>query len=245
MTSLGLSACASEGQPTGAPRADGPLPAPGTQAARQFRRDIRRQVDLPYLLFLPRGYDAAREPWPLLLFLHGSGERGDDLGRVKTHGPPKRVENWPDFPFVLVSPQVSAGMAWDSAALASLLDELLATYHVDPDRVLVTGLSMGGHGAWRFATDYPERVAAIAPVCGAGEPYRVCRMKQVPVWAFHGALDTVVLPRTDEATVEALRTCGGDVSYTVYPDLGHDAWTRTYDDPALYDWLLRQRRVRA
>lgn len=242
MTSLGLGACASEGQPIGAPRVDGALPVPGSQAARQFRRDIRRQVDLRYLLFLPRGYAVAREPWPLLLFLHGAGERGEDLERVKIHGPPKRVAGWPDFPFVLVSPQVSESMAWDSVALASLLDELLATLHLDPDRVLVTGLSMGGHGTWRFATDFPERVAAIAPVCGAGEPYRVCRIRHVPVWAFHGALDTVVLPRTDELTVEALRACGGNVRYTVYPDLGHDAWTRTYDDPALYEWLLAQRR---
>ena len=200
-------------------------------------------VRLRYLLALPEGYEASREAWPLVLFLHGSGERGDSLGLVAAHGPPRLVREGRSFPFLLVSPQqpLESGW-WKPRELAALLDEIESTYRVDPDRIYVTGLSMGGFGTWELLQAYPDRFAAAAPVCGGGTPGLICAARDVPVWAFHGALDTVVPAYRSQEMVDRLEACGGDVRYTLYPDAGHDAWTETYADPALYDWLLRHRR---
>jgi len=204
--------------------------------------EIRKRVALRYLIWMP---DPATKPaagWPLVLFLHGSGERGDDLAKVKAHGPGKYAAAGRSFPFVLVAPQVADGMAWDSDALEALRAELVARLPIDRDRVLMTGLSMGGFGTWNYAMDYPDRLAAIAPVCGIGDSDRVERIVHLPVWAFHGALDDAVPIAADREAVDALRAAGGNVRFTVYPDVGHNAWDPAYADPALYEWLLAQRR---
>lgn len=194
-------------------------------------------------LYLPPGYATARERWPLVLFLHGSGERGDELERVKVHGPPKLAAAGTPFPFVLASPQLPEGRRWDASELHRLLGVLLARLQVDPARVTATGLSLGGHGCWDWATAYPDDLAGIAPVCGQGEPEDVCRMRRVPVRAYHGADDTVVPPAGAVASVEALRACGGSASLTLYPGVGHDAWNPAYQDPELVPWLLARRRA--
>lgn len=199
-------------------------------------------VRLRYLLALPEGYEASTEAWPLVLFLHGSGERGDNLSLVTVHGPPRLVREGQTFPFILVSPQQPLGDWWDIDALAALLDEIESTYRVDPDRISVTGLSMGGFATWELVQTYPDRFAAAAPVCGGGTPGRICAAREVPIWAFHGALDTVVLPVRSEEMVRRLERCDGDVRYTLYPEAGHDAWTETYANPELYEWLLSHRR---
>jgi len=197
---------------------------------------------MDYLLFLPDGYDQ-RESWPLLLFLHGAGERGDDLELVKKHGPPKIVETKKDFPFIVVSPQCRSNAWWEPVKLFALLDDIVARHKVDEDRIYLTGLSMGGFGTWALADQMPDRFAAIVPICGGGEPYRVVRSPNLPVWAFHGAKDPVVPLRRSEEMVEALRQIGGNVKLTVYPEAGHDSWTETYDNPELYEWLLKQKRT--
>lgn len=210
---------------------------------RVLRAFVADSVRLDYLLVLPDGYDAAPErAWPLVLFLHGSGERGQDLDRVKAHGPPRRVAEGARFPFILVAPQAPDGTWWDAGALGTLLDEVEAAHRVDPDRVSVTGLSMGGFGAWALAETFPRRFAAVAPVCGGGTPGRICAAATTPVWAFHGALDDVVSVQRSMEMVQRLERCGGDVRLTLYPDAGHDSWTATYADPALYEWILAQRR---
>ena len=210
---------------------------------------ITKQVRLSYLLHLPTGYGEKEQRWPLILFLHGMGERGDQLALVKRHGIPKIAEEWSDFPFVAVSPQCPADSTWalQHDALLALLDDILARYAVDPGRVYLTGLSMGGYGTWELASAHPERFAAIAPICGGGTPFlgfpaRVCTLKDVPVWAFHGAKDTVVPLGESEKMVAALRACGGNVRFTVYPEAGHDAWTETYANPELYAWFLSHHR---
>ena len=109
-------------------------------------------------------------------------------------------------------------------------------------RIYVTGLSMGGYGTWDLATRYPNRFAAIAPICGGGEPARACTVKHLPVWAFHGAKDEVVPLEQSQAMIDALAACDGNARLTVYPDADHDAWTQTYDNPELYDWFLSHRR---
>lgn len=197
-----------------------------------------------YQLFLPRGYlssDDAR--WPLLIFLHGAGERGSDLDLVKLHGPPKIVGDRPGFPFVTVSPQLPADEEnWDAAILDAMLDLFVERLRVDPDRIYLTGLSRGGYGVFDWATARPERFAAIAAVCGGGDIAAASRLKDLPVWAFHGDGDDVVPLSESIDMVTAIRACGGDPRLTVYPATGHDSWTPTYEDPALYQWLLEQRR---
>ncbi|HEX6307043.1 MAG TPA: alpha/beta hydrolase-fold protein [Longimicrobiales bacterium] len=215
---------------------------PGHQIERSFRKRVARTVDGRYLLYLPRDYDAARR-WPLLLFLHGAGERGDDLARVALHGPPRLIrEATMDLPFIVVSPQVSEDRTWSTMFLDALLEEIARTQAVDEDRIYVTGLSMGGFGTWHVAFEFPHRFAAIAPICGGGTITGPCTIPHLPVWAFHGAQDPVVPVSHSDELVERLRACDGHVRYTRYEDAGHDAWTRTYANPELYEWLLRHRR---
>lgn len=194
-------------------------------------------------LYLPGAY-ASRAQWPLVVFMHGSGERGDDLDKVKAHGLPMLAARGVEFPFVLVSPQLPDGQRWQPAVLHALRAQLIASLRVDPARVLATGLSLGGMGAWDWASAHPDDLAAIAPVCGYGEPEDVCRARHVPVRAYHGDADPVVPIDLDRACVEALRACGGTVDFVVYAGVGHDAWTRAYDDPTLVPWLMAQARPR-
>lgn len=198
-----------------------------------------------YWQYLPDNYATdTTARFPLVVFLHGGGEVGSDLELVKKNGLPKRIAQGKHYPFVVVAPQNPHDQLWDDALVMAVLDRVLATHRIDPDRVYLTGLSRGGFGTWRLAIQHPERFAAIAPVCGGGLPDYAFRIKDVPVWAFHGAKDRAIpLSRTVEM-VEALLEVGGNVKLTVYPEAGHDAWTETYDNPALYTWLLGHARSR-
>jgi predicted peptidase len=221
-----------------------------TQSAHTFVSQITRTVSLAYLLSLPRGYDASGpKRWPLILFLHGSGERGNDLQLLRKHGIPRIVEEQEDFPFIALSPQCPRDCWWSDhiEALGQLIDEVISRHPIDTSRVYLTGLSMGGYGAWHLAMTYPQRFAALVPICGGGVCFtpladRLGALKDVPTWVFHGAQDTIVPLHESELMVEMLRTRGGNVRLTVYPDAPHDSWTRTYSDPRLYDWLLSQSR---
>lgn len=202
--------------------------------------DTTIPVRVQYLLTLPKDYDT-QEKWPLVLFLHGKGERGNDLELVKKHGPPKLVAAGREFPFILVSPQCPDTQWWESLELLALLDEIEKQYKVDKDRIYVTGLSMGGFGTWSLIHSAPDRFAAAAPICGGGFPFWAKHFKNVPVWAFHGAKDSVVPLEWSQTMVDALNKEGGEGQLTIYPEAGHDAWTETYDDPEFYDWLLSHR----
>jgi len=216
---------------------------PNGQIGQQSAKlDRAIKVQMGYLVYLPEDYEE-KGSWPLLLFLHGSGERGTDLQLVKRHGPPKLIEEGKQFPFIVVSPQCPEGQWWQSVELTALLDEIVEKYKVDEDRIYVTGLSMGGFGTWSLAAYAPHRLAAIAPICGGGESYWTKRFSHLPVWVFHGAKDKGVPLRRSEEMVESLKKHGGNVKFTVYPEAGHDSWTETYDNPQLYDWLLGQERV--
>ena len=194
------------------------------------------------LVSLPDGYGAAPDrDWPLLLFLHGAGERGDSLDAVSVHGPIKERRAGRDLPFVIVAPQVPTGERWTVGRVAAALDGALERYRIDERRVYLTGLSMGGFGTWEAIMRMPERFAAAVPVCGGGLPLGLDAARDVPVWAFHGAMDPVVPIEASVAMVRALRGAGGDVRFTVYPDAGHDSWTETYANPEVYDWLLGHR----
>ncbi|OYP31151.1 prolyl oligopeptidase family serine peptidase [Rhodopirellula sp. MGV] len=200
--------------------------------------DVTIQVRMRYLISLPEDYSADGKPVPLLLFLHGAGERGSDLNKVKKHGPPKLIEGGKSMPFLVVSPQCESGQRWEPYQLTALLDEVIRTHNVDESRVYLSGLSMGGFGTWALAAYTPDRFAAIAPICGGGESFLTRQIKDVPIWVFHGAKDSVVPLERSEVMVEALKKAGGEPRFTVYPDAEHDSWTETYNNPELYTWLL-------
>lgn len=221
-----------------------PEPIPGIQQAGSMEKDLAKKIELQYLLFLPDSYDPLGKEWPMLLFLHGAGERGNDLELVKKHGPPKIVAAGADFPFVLVSPQCPRGQFWQNDPLLALIDEIVSTYRIDETRIYLTGLSMGGYGTWSLAAEAPERFAAIAPICGGGLRIWALTLANMPVWAFHGARDRTVPAEESRRMIEALKSRGNqDVRLTIYPEAEHDSWTETYDNPGLYEWLLSQQRT--
>lgn len=190
---------------------------------------------------------------PLLIFLHGSGEKGNgttELNRVKVHGPPKLIEQERALPFLVISPQLpSSSGGWPSGLVKELIDSARGRFRIDTTRIYVTGLSMGGFGSWYFAAAYPEIPAAIVPIAGAGPNASACTMKDVPVWAFHGDADGTVNYSGSTSMVAALNACspapGVMPKLTIYPGVGHDSWTRTYDGSAghdIYSWLLNYHR---
>ena len=214
------------------------------QTKNILKKEITKEVCLNYLLYLPDSY-AEKRKWPLILFLHGAGERGSDVEIVKRHGIPKVIENNGNFPFIAVSPQCPENSDWENKfdELHALLDEIADNYSVDEDRVYLTGLSMGGFGTWDFAMMHPERFAAIIPICGGTLHHLMIKnLKEIPVWAFHGAKDSTVPVENTRVLVSTLKELGGDIRYTEYPDLGHDSWTVTYSNKKIFKWLLEHKR---
>lgn len=222
------------------------------EMAKKFTFEKTQHYELNYLLFLPKDYsNGSGKRWPLILFLHGAGERGTNVWKVATHGPPKNVVEHPEFPFILVSPQCPEGKTWSNDALLGLLDEIMKTYAVDKSRVYLTGLSMGGYGSWSLGLAHPEKFAAMVPICGGGERIHVLlasrenkeALTSLGVWAFHGAKDPVVPVEESERMIEMLKRAGvEDVKLTIYPEAQHDSWTETYRNPELYEWLLKHQR---
>ncbi len=197
-----------------------------------------------YSVYVPLGYDPARA-WPLILFLHGVGERGRD-GLLQTDvGIAHAIRKYPDrFPCIVVIPQCPETCWWNKAF--ALVDATLArtreAYNVDADRLYLTGLSMGGFGTWAYAGAHPDLFAALVPICGGGKPEDAARLAHLPIWAFHGDADSTVSPKMSRRMVEAVRAAGGDARYTEYPGVGHNSWDAAYGDPELLNWLLEQRR---
>jgi len=232
---LGLMGCAAMGAK--AVKSGGP-------SAQAFSKKITKTVDCNYLLYLPADYGKdTKKKWPIIMFLHGAGERGNRIEVLRKQGLPKMIAQGKSFDFIIVSPQCPNDIWWpeQTDVLINLLDDIEKNYRVDTDRVYLTGLSMGGFGTWTLAERYPQRFAAIAPICGGSERYAAYRLKKVPVWAFHGAKDnTVPLARSQEM-VNAVKKAGGDAKLTIYPEAEHDSWTETYNNPELYEWFLSHR----
>jgi len=209
------------------------------QHAGAFEAEIRRGVEMRHLLFLPRGYASDGRRWPLIVYLHGGSMRGTDPERLRGMGLPAVVEKDPDFPFVVLSPLLPERQLWtDTDALIALLDDVVSRHRIDPERVYLTGHSVGGNGAWYLAYRHPDRFAAIAPMAGPAIPWWATRLRDVPVWAFHGDRDEIVPLRESREMVDALRAEGGDARLTVLEGRDHfilDA----YENRELYVWLLR------
>ncbi len=199
-----------------------------------------------YVVYVPEGYTPGRA-WPVIMFLHGMGERGDD-GLLQTEvGIGRAIRRHADrFPCLVVMPQCPTTGAWDKAVddLDTALREVCHDYHVDPDRVYLTGLSMGGYGTWIYGAQRTDVYAALAPICGGGDPRDAAALARLPIWAFHGKDDTTVVPEKSREMVEAVKKAGGEVKYIEYAGVGHNSWDPAYDDPGLIKWLLKQRRAR-
>ncbi|HUR59831.1 MAG TPA: prolyl oligopeptidase family serine peptidase [Opitutaceae bacterium] len=232
---------------------------------QSFESHLSRAVGYRYLLHVPAGAEADPDRrWPVLLFLHGAGERGDDLWRVAIHGPPKLLRGTGPLTeaetaaarvlaenFIVVAPQCPAGASWDDEAVLALLDAVQAKQKVDPARVYLTGLSMGGYGTWSLASRYPERFAAVVPICGGGQTISLllatnekkAALRTLGFRVFHGARDPTVPVNESERLVALLKRGGvTDLELTIYPEARHDSWTETYANAELYTWLLRHER---
>ncbi len=215
------------------------------RSAHSFEARVELDVSSRYLLYLPEGH-AHRDDWPLVVFLHGSGERGDDLDLVREHGLPRLLDEGLSFPAVVLAPQCPAGQHWTQQlqTLGALVDDVAADYGIDRARIAATGLSLGGAGCYELVGLYPERFAAVAPICGPWTWLFVTdETARIPTWVFHGDADDVVPIEESERLVEEIRQRGGDPRFTVYPGVGHNSWDPAYAEPELLDWLVAQRRT--
>jgi predicted peptidase len=200
---------------------------------------------LKYYLYYPKGYaETGSRKFPLLLFLHGGGDSGDSLARLKSSGPPKLITKGQEFPFMVLAPQNPHKKEWwNTKAVIQLLDTVVANNNVDRNRIYLTGLSRGGGAAWQLAVQYPEKFAAMAVVCGMTPvPYAAWINKDMPIWIFHGEEDKSIPISESEQMVAKLKEMGYSVKFTRYKGVGHDSWTRAYSTPELYEWFMEQRK---
>lgn len=217
---------------------------------------------LPYRLWVPNDYDATKQ-YPLIVYLHGAGERGTDNEKhIAKNGAPKLAgELQQKQACFVLAPQVPDGKRWVEVnwgekephqmplepsdpmrLLLKLLDELPKEFSLDPKRYYLTGISMGGFGTWELLVRRPQMFAAAIPICGGADNNTAPQIKHVPLWTFHGDADTVVWPQRTRGMVAALQALGAPVKYTEYPGIGHNSWDKAYSEPGLFDWLLAQQK---
>jgi predicted esterase len=217
--------------------------------SKTFNKTIEIQTSLDYLIYLPPNYaKKAAQKWPVLLYLHGAGERGNEINKVKAWGPTKYVETKGDLPFIVISPQCPSNKRWNDeimqVTLKNLTDQLTQEYRVDQERIYLTGLSMGGYGTWALATQYPDYFAAMAMFCGSGDETLASKISHLPTRIYHGAKDSVVPISESDKLVKALTKHNGYVDYTVYPIKEHVCWSEDYQDRNFYTWFLKHSRTK-
>ncbi len=202
-----------------------------------------------YMVYLPEGYTKeAQKQWPLILFLHGSGDRGDNIFLLAKASPFMYIREKGPLPAIIVAPLLKSNSAYQlfpDEFLEGALDEILSQYRVDKKRVTLTGLSLGGEATYRLAILRPDVFAAISPLCAFlldQNIQEINKIKDIPVWAIHGADDQAVNPAWGKKPVDALKEAGGNIKFSLLPDHDHDVWTDTYSDPAFYEWMLSKSR---
>jgi predicted peptidase len=198
-----------------------------------------------YLVYLPEEYSTSAKEWPLLFFLHGSGEAGIAPDTLRRHGIPRLIDHGLRLPAVVVSPQSNpAGPPWNwpTDTLDILFKFITNRYRIDTSRVYLSGLSYGGHGVWQWAIAHPQRFAALAPLCGWADTIQAARLTNVPIWEFHGIRDSIVPVLAAQALERVIRNAGGTIAFTCYPNLGHSIWRETYGNKELFEWMFRQQR---
>lgn len=206
-----------------------------------FKAAITSHFELKYLLYQPEN---SQESKPLLLFLHGSGEKGSDLEKIKTQGPFKYLKNNKIDAYVL-APQCPDGKYWNSEELYLLLQKIIAENNIDPNRIYLTGLSMGAWGAWNLAYAHPELFAALVPIAGYVDRIPMienCKLATLPIRIYHGLLDNVVDVEYSMAIYKKLKECNKDIKLEIFDDAMHDSWIRVYEQPEIYNWMLKQTR---
>ncbi len=204
-----------------------------------FTKEAKTTLQLHYILQLPTNL---KEKFPLIVFLHGSGERGTDLEQVKNHSP-FTYQNLIKQPVAILAPQCPENVWWDTNAVYQLILEISSKYNVDKSRIYLTGLSMGGWGTWKLAEEHPELFAAIATVCGPVDQmmmFEVEKLKDMPIQIFHGALDDVVPPIQSIEMYQKLVKINSISHLTIFPNDNHNSWDSTYSNPQFYEWLLTQ-----
>ena len=207
-----------------------------------YNFENKRIEKMNYLLHVPK--TSPKERMPLLVALHGAGERGDDFEKIAVHGPAKYLVAGAELPAVVIAPQCPKDFIWNQLTfeLKELIDFIIEEYNVNPDAVSITGLSMGGYGTWEMGMSYPGFFSALGPVCGGGVSWRVSQIGKTPVWAFHGAEDKTVPQQNSYEMCDRLRASGGNVTLTVFAYDGHNVWDSAYEKTTLLSWLISARR---
>jgi len=214
---------------------------------KKFTSPRASDISMNYIVTTPSDFDPSKEKLPLIIFLHGAGERGTDAEIVRIHGIPKYFTQDRDYKglrVVTLSPQCPNNMVWNNIAfdVKALIDTIVDEYNCDKDCITLTGLSMGGFGTWELGMLFPNYFAALAPICGGGMSWRAPLLANVPVRAFHGDDDTLVPPLYSEEMVRALKEAGGKVELTYFHNVGHASWVNAYGETDLIEWLAAQKK---
>lgn len=226
---------------------------------REYRTEAG--MSLNYRLMKPIDYKPGRK-YPLVVFLHGAGERGDDNLAQLIHGAPEfaKEERRREYPAYVLIPQCPTDKKWVEvdwklessrmpeqpsetlAMVKALVDTMVESAGIEETKIYITGLSMGGYGTWDAIARYENFFAAAAPICGGGDPTTAKKYVDLPIWCFHGLNDSVVPPKRSQEMIAALKALGGNPKFTEYPEAKHDSWTKTYANPAFYEWMFAQER---
>lgn len=198
-----------------------------------------------YLLYLPKDYSSSGKMYPLMIYLGGGSQRGDDLNKLKTFGPPSLISKGQEFDFIIVSPQCPEGKTWTSEKwFDSLSISLMPKYRIDTNRIYVTGISIGGYGTWQVAMDYPDKFAAILPLCGGvndSDTSNIAKIKHLAIWTFHGTADDMIPFEETERVYKKLKKLKSHIRFTRIKNGGH-AIQYLYEDHKMYNWMLKQRK---
>ena len=197
---------------------------------------------LHYVIKHPKNFDASKKH-PTLFFFHGAGTRGESVDKVTKNPFFREMEQYEDFPFMIVAPHCNEDTWFDMwERLKKMIGEVSALPYVDTARLYAMGASMGGYATWQMAMSLPDTFAAIVPICGGGMYWNAPRIKDLPVWAFHGELDSVVHAEQSKRMVDKINSVGGNARLTVYEGVLHDSWWNTYRNPEVFKWLLSHKK---
>lgn len=207
---------------------------------------VKDKAKYDYLLYLPKDYSSETKKYPLLIYLHGGSQKGNDLNKLKTYGLPYLIDKGQNFDFIIASPQCPENRYWSTENwFDSLYSDLTMRYRIDTDRVYCTGISMGGYGAYIVAMDFPDKFAAIVPLCGGindSDTSRVCNLRNIPIWTFHGTADDKILISETERIVSGLKKCKGEIKFTKLQNEGHGIEYLYETKPQIYKWLLKHKK---
>ena len=217
-----------------------------TRFSNEFSPDSTFAISLKYNIYFPHNYNESKSNLPLVLFLHGVGERGNDLSLLETHGIPKMIKNGEEFPFITLAPQCPAHKYWSEPlyvkALILLVNEVVNNYKIDTRKIYATGLSMGGYGTLAIAKEKPVLFSAIIPICGGMDTTGIKKLKDVPIWLFHGREDKVVPVENSQIIFDILQPINPEIKLTIYDGIDHNSWEMTYNNKKIYEWLLNKKK---